>query len=170
MLELRAMALETDPHMFTPEALSDETLFDDEEPATHPGRIAPRAAASRRQARPRDPDAQAIAIASRVIEKIAVARSLARIFGSYARANVDVAGGVLRAYADQKMAEIVTREGAGTHVDRARKIATAAAEAARHAAQLAAARAAARAEEVMQDVLHEPEGAHDHGERRDDAC
>jgi hypothetical protein len=174
MLELPAMALETHPDMFTPEALADESLFDEEEPATRPGRIGPRAAASRRQPRMRDPDAQAVEIVTRVAEKLAVARSLVRILGSYARENVDVAGGVLRAYADHKMAEIIAHEGgasqgasqAASHADRARRVAAAAAEAAKHAAQLAAARAAARAQEVIADAA----SALDHEKLHDDAC
>jgi hypothetical protein len=179
------MAQKADPHVFKPEDLANESLFDDEEPLTRPGvasRVPPprtgpkapppaaKAPAQRSTARVRvakDPDAEALEIVSKVVEKAAVARSLARIGSA-----------LLRSYADQKMAEIVETDAgnavahatsAMAHVERARRVAMAAKEAAVHAASLAAARAAARTQEFVTEASTlidslDPEEAHD------DAC
>ena len=77
-----------------------------------------------------------------------------RIASVYARENANVAGDVLRRMADEKMAELVDGERGAVHLERARRIAAAAADAARHAAQLAAARASAR----VQDAIHQSLG------------
>lgn len=173
------MALQTDPTVFSPEDLADESLFDEEEPLTRPGIATPRVVPPRSGKAPRphirvakDPDAQAIEIATKVVEKVAVAKSLVRIFGAFAREHVNVASNIARAYADQKMAEIVEKDAVNpiAQVERARKIANAVTEAARHAASLATARAAARAQEMieeagaMAEAVLAPEDAHD------DAC
>lgn len=173
------MALQTDPNVFSPEDLANESLFDEEEPLTRPGvspsgvpspRVAPprsgktqAQAQQRSQARVRvakDPDAEALEIVSKVVEKVAVAKSLARIASS-----------VLRSFADQKMAEIVESDAGNAlvHVERARRVANAAREAAKHAASLAAARAAAKTQEFVEEATTmieslDPEEAHD------DAC
>lgn len=176
------MAQEADATAFTPDALADETLFDDEEPTTRPGGERSRVAAPRSQPRtkvrsanartaPRDPDAEALEIATRVVEKVAVARSLVRIFGGLARANASAATAVLRAYADRKIAEMVEQDAGpvaagAARVERATKVATAAAEAAKHAARLAAVRAAARAQEMLEDAG----AALDPEDLRDDPC
>lgn len=173
------MAQPADPIAFTPDALADETLFDDEEPRTRPGVERPRVTAPRSAPRaknvqaapaaraPLDPDAEALAIATRVVEKVAVARSLVRIFGGLARANASAASSVLRAYADRKIADMVEQDGGPVaHVERARKVATAATEAAKHAARLAVVRAAARATEIAEAA----EAELDAEDLRDDAC
>lgn len=160
------MAQKVDPQMFSPEDLADESLFDDEEPQTRPGvtasRVPPPRSAKAQRPRIRaatDPDAEAVEIVNKVAEKIAVARSLARIASS-----------VVRSFADQKMAQIVESDSvnAVAHVQRARRMATAATEAAKHAASLAAARAAARTTEFVQEASTlvdalDHEGAHDDG-------
>jgi hypothetical protein len=133
------MALQDEAHTFMPEACAESEVS--------------QRGASRRRAS-LDPDAQAIEIATRVAEKIAVARSLMRIASVYARENANVAGDVLRRMADEKMAELVDGERGAVHLERARRIAAAAADAARHAAQLAAARASAR----VQDAIHQSLG------------
>lgn len=168
------MAQKADPRMFSPDDLANESLFDEEEPATRPGvaqsRVPPprsakaqtrRAAASGARVHvAKDPDAQAIEIVTKVAEKIAVARSLARIAGS-----------VLRSYADEKMNELVETDAvnAMVHVERARRVATAAKEAAVHAASLAAARAAARTQELVDEASSMIDSL-DHEEAHDDAC
>lgn len=176
------MAQPADPIAFTPDALADETLFDEEEPRTRPGVERPRVTPPRSSPRaknvqapasraPLDPDAEALAIATRVVEKVAVARSLVRIFGGLARANASAATTVLRAYADRKIADMVEQDGGPVaasvaHVERARKVATAATEAAKHAARLAVVRAAARAGEIAGAA----EAELDAEDLRDDAC
>lgn len=176
------MAQPADPHAFTPDDLADETLFDDDEPQTRPGVGRPRVAGPRSQPRsrvraagpramPPDPDAEALEIATRVVQKVAVAKSLVRIFGGLAAANASAAGAVLRAYADHKLAELVEQEqsplAAGVaHVERAKKLAAAATEAAKHAARLAAVRAAARATEMVDEATAEL----DREDLSDDAC
>lgn len=147
------MAQKVDPSVFVPEDLADESLFDEEEPLTRPGIAAPRVVPPRSGSAPkaassrasqvriaRDPDAEAVAIVNKVIEKVAVAKSLARIASSLARS-----------YADQKMAQIVETDAGNAiaHVERARRVATAVKEAATHAASLATARAAARTQDAM---------------------
>lgn len=161
------MAQKVDPQMFSPEDLANESLFDDEEPLTRPGvaasRIPPPRSAKTQKPRMRaakDPDAEAIEIVTKVAEKIAVARSLARIASS-----------VVRSFADEKMAEIVQNDSvnAVAHVQRARRVATAAKEAAVHAASLAAARTAARAQELVEEASTLVESL-DHEDAHDDAC
>jgi hypothetical protein len=169
------MAQKADAHIFSPEALADESLFDEEEPLTRPGvstsssssRVAPPRSAKTQRTRIRaatDPDAEAYAIVAKVTEKLAVARSLARIASS-----------VVRSYADQKMAEIVETDGGNAiaHVERARRVAMAAKEAAVHAASLAAARAAARTQGFVEEassLVESLEGDLGHEEAHDDAC
>jgi hypothetical protein len=185
------MAQKADAHMFSPEDLADESLFDEEEPQTRPGvsssalpssfasssapRVVPPRSAKAQKARIRaakDPDAEALEIVSKVAEKLAVARSLARIASS-----------VVRSFADQKMAEIVESDGGNAiaHVERARRVAMAAKEAAVHAASLAAARAAARTQEFVDEASSLVEtldesvdesvaGDGGHEEAHDDAC
>lgn len=161
------MALKVDPQMFSPEDLADESLFEDEEPQTRPGvtasRVPPPRSAKTQKPRVRaakDPDAEAIEIVNTVVEKIAVARSLARIASS-----------VVRSLADQKMAQIVESDSvnAVAHVQRARKVAAAAKEAAKHAASLAAARAAARTTEFVEEASSLVD-ALDHEDAHDDGC
>lgn len=162
------MAQKVDPQMFSPEDLADESLFEEEEPLTRPGVTASRVPPprpSRTQPKPRiraakDPDAEAIEIVTKVAEKIAVARSLARIASS-----------VVRTFADQKMAEIVESDSvnAVAHVQRARRVAAAAKDAAMHAASLAAARAAARTTELVEEASSLVESL-DHEDAHDDAC
>lgn len=130
------MARRADASAFDPEDLAEETRFDDERPRVGAPRSQPRA----RVMPPHDPDAEALAIATRVVETVAVARSLARIVGDLARANASAATVVLRTYADRKLAEMIEE---GEPVERARKVATAAAGAAKHAALLAVLRASA---------------------------
>lgn len=165
------MAQKADSHMFSPEDLANESLFDDEEPLTRPGVATsqvppPRSAKTQKKPRIRvakDPDAEAVEIVTKVAEKIAVARSLARIASS-----------VVRSYADQKMAEIVETDAVNAiaQVDRARRVATAAKEAAVHAASLAAARAAARTQEFVAEAssLVASLDTNDHEQAHDDAC
>lgn len=172
----RTMALKTDPSVFSPEALADESLFDEEEPLTRPGvatgvaspRVAPpRSAKTARAHAPaqvrvaQDPDAEAVAIVNKVVAKVAVAKSLAKIAGS-----------LFRSYADQKMAEIVEQDtvNAVAHVARARHVANAVKEAATHAASLAAARAAAKAQEAKAIVDQAASAMLDHEDTHDDAC
>jgi hypothetical protein len=160
------MAVQTDPNVFSPEALADESLFDEEEPQTRPGlasRVPPPRPGKTQRARIRaakDPDAEALEIVSKVAEKIAVAKSLARIASS-----------VVRSFADQKMAEIVESDAGNAlaHVERARRVAMAAKEAASHAASLAAARAAARTQEFVTEASSLIDSL-DHEEAHDDAC
>lgn len=171
------MAQKADPHMFSPEDLANESLFEDEEPLTRPGVTAsqvppPRSAKTQNVPRIRvakDPDAEAIEIVTKVAEKIAVARSLARIASS-----------VVRSFADQKMTEIVETDGVGptpkdgvshhavAHVGRARRVAIAAKEAAVHAASLAVARAAARTQEFVAEASSLVDSL-DHEQAHDDA-
>lgn len=166
------MAQKADPHVFSPEDLADESLFDEEEPLTRPGAAQSRGtpprsgktqSATRRTARVRvakDPDVEALEIVSKVAERIAVARSLARM-----------AGTVLRSYADAKMAEIVESDAvnAVAHVERARRVAMAAKAAAVHAASLAAARAATRTQDLVTEASSMIESL-DHEGAHDDAC
>lgn len=161
------MALKTDPQMFSPEDLANEALFEEEEPLTRPGVAEPRVAGPRsgKTQKPRirvarDPDVEAMEIVSKVAEKLAVARSLARIASS-----------VVRSFADEKMAHVVETDAvnAVAHVERARRVATAAKEAAVHAASLAAARAAARTQEFVAEASSLIESL-DHEEAHDDAC
>lgn len=166
------MAQPIDPSVFTPDALADESLFDDDEPLTRPGIAAPRVVPPRSgnvgktpkqipRTRPaHDPDAEAIKIAAKVVQKVAVARSLAKIAGS-----------VLRSYADRKMVEMVESDAGNAlaHVERARRMANAAREAAKHAASLAAARATARAQDFARDASSLIDSL-DHEDAHDDAC
>lgn len=170
------MAQKADPSVFSPEDLADESLFDDEEPLTRPGtserpsaarprvvapRPEPRAEAKRPRRVMNDADAEALAIANKVVQKVAVARSLFRIASS-----------VVRSYADQKMTEIVEQDAGNVmaHVARAQHVAMAAKEAAKHAASLAAARAAAKAQEAAQTIEQTTNALFDHEEAHDDAC
>lgn len=165
------MAQKADAQMFSPEDLANESLFDEEEPITRPevtpSRVPPPRSAKTQMPRPKtrvrvakDPDAEALEIVTKVADKIAVARSLARIAGS-----------VLRSYADEKMHEIVETDAVNAiaHVERARRVATAAKEAAVHAVSLAAARAAARTQDIVGEASSRSDSL-EHEEAHDDAC
>lgn len=87
---------------------------------------------ARREDTPHDPDQEALLIARRVLERVAVARSLMRITGQLARA-----------YVDRSMQALVESEADPlAKVAHAKKVARAATAAAKHAARRAAERLA----------------------------
>lgn len=150
-----------------------EHAFVDREAPTRVGRHAAPAPDSQR-VRVRDPEEEAIEIATRVVERFEVAKSLARLFAGVAREHAAVAGAGLKALADQKVAEIVAKDGGklAARALQAQRFAKAAAAAAAHAATSAAERhgkargepAEAPAAAANDDAELDPETL------RDDAC
>ena len=82
-----------------------------------------------------DPDAEAMRLMLKVVERVEVARSFAKIAAGIFTVSAARAAQQLRVVADSKMSEVVEREGGlKTHYGRVRKIAHAAAAAAVHVA------------------------------------
>jgi hypothetical protein len=81
------------------------------------------------------PDEEAMQLMMKVVERVEVAKSFAKIAAGIVTVTAARAGVQLRAVADAKMAETVEREGGlMTQVDKVRKIARAAKDAAVHVA------------------------------------
>ena len=98
--------------------------------------VAVAAAAAAAASSPRlSPDEEAMQLMMKVVERVEVAKSFAKIAASLFTVTAARATVQLRAVADAKMAETIEREGGlMTRVDRVRKIARAAKDAAVHVA------------------------------------
>jgi hypothetical protein len=134
-----------------------EYAFVDREAPTRVAPVPEVPRSSRSGIRARDPEREANEIATRVIERFEVAKSLARILAGAAKEQAAVAGAGLRALAEQTASEIAQGESAG----RIQRFAKAAAAAAVHAATAAAERRRAP---------REPGETLDPETLRDDAC
>ena len=101
-----------------------------------PVAVAAAAAAAAAASSPRlSPDEEAMQLMMKVVERVEVAKSFAKIAASLFTVTAARATVQLRAVADAKMAETIEREGGlMTRVDRVRKIARAAKDAAVHVA------------------------------------
>ena len=102
----------------------------------HAPEAAPPVPPSRERARTRpSPDEEAMQLMMKVVERVEVAKSFAKIAAGIVGVSAVRAGATLRAVADAKIAEAATHDrGVLSHLDKARKIARAAKNAAVHVA------------------------------------
>lgn len=109
-----------------------------EVPEVAPHQVHPKREAAEARPRPRPrltPDEEAMQLMMKVVERVEVAKSFAKIAAGLVSVSAARAGMQLRAVADAKMAEAVERDGGVlSQVDKVRKIARAAKDAALHVA------------------------------------
>jgi hypothetical protein len=103
------------------------------------------------------PDQEAMLLMMKVVERVEVAKSFAKIAAGLLTVSAARASVQLRTVADAKMAETIEREGGlKTKVDRVRKIARAAAEAAVHVATHRPAREGAHEDDAAPETQQAP--------------
>ena len=106
-----------------------------EQPISGPRARRPAAAAAAASSPRLSPDEEAMQLMMKVVERVEVAKSFAKLAAGLFTVTAARATVQLRAVADAKMAETIEREGGlMTRVDRVRKIARAAKDAAGHVA------------------------------------